>query len=260
MTLLQAILLGLLQGATEYLPVSSSGHLLLLQHFWAIPQHVRLALTATLHAGTALALLAYFGRTIGGLLASLVGRHRYSGIDGWRKIGYIALGTIPAAAAGLFLESFIVSRASSPASTGAMLLVTAALLLATRWAVREGGRMSWLPALAIGLAQAVAILPGVSRSGATIGVALLIGIGREEAFEFSFLLSVPVVLAAAVREMIRLDLSVVSPVPLAMGIGTAFVVGLGALTLLRRLVVGRRLWWFSVYCATVGLLVLFLVR
>jgi undecaprenyl-diphosphatase len=112
----------------------------------------------------------------------------------------------------------------------------------------------------VGVAQAAAILPGISRSGATIAAALFLGLARKDAFEFSFLLSVPIVLAAAVKEMLGFDYSVIGPGPIVVGVLLALAAGIGALMLLRRVVLGARLHWFAYYCAVAGLLTLVFVR
>lgn len=260
MTLLQAVLLGLVQGATEFLPVSSSGHLLLLEHLMRVPESTRLALTAALHIGTALALFGYFARRIGRLVSGVwspeAGRRRAS----LRFAGMILLGSVPAAAVGLGLGDAVDAAFARPWTAGVMLLVTGGLLFATRFARDRRRPVGWRFALVIGLAQAAAVMPGLSRSGATIGVALLLGVGAVEAFEFSFLLSIPAVLGAAGLELAGLDWSLLGPGTLAAGVVAALAAGMGSLILLRRVVVGRRLPLFAVYCWLAGVLVLLLVR
>ncbi|MBN2538263.1 undecaprenyl-diphosphate phosphatase [candidate division WOR-3 bacterium] len=260
MTLLESVLLGLVQGATEFLPVSSSGHLLLVEHLLAVPAEVRLALTAALHLGTAFALLGYFARRIGGLAAGLWARGPARRRASLGFAGLVLLGSLPAAGVGLGLGDAVDAAFSRPAVAGAMLLVTGGLLFATRYARDRSRPVGWRVALLVGLAQAVAIMPGISRSGATISVALLLGVGAVEAFEFSFLLSIPAVLGAAGLELARFDWSVVRPLSVAVGAVVALAAGLGALVLLRRAVVGRWLPWFAPYCWLVGTLVLLLLR
>jgi undecaprenyl-diphosphatase len=260
MTWLQALVLGILQGLTEFLPVSSSGHLAIVEHLWSMPESARVALTAVLHIGTALALVVYFAPRLGSVARAAFGRASEVRSESRRTIACIALGSVPAAIVGLFFADAVDAAFSSPTLIGSMLIVTGGLLFATRFARERSVRVVWLTAAIIGLAQAAAILPGISRSGATIAVAVLVGIGREDAFEFSFLLSVPVVFGAAIKELVGLDWALVGPGPVVLGILVAFGAGLGALGLLRRAVLGRRLHWFAYYCWLAGLLVLVLVR
>ncbi len=259
MTILQALLLGFVQGATEFLPVSSSGHLVIVERLMVLPDAERLALAAGLHGGTALAVIVYFRRRLGQILAGLfrAGSERRESL---RIVGAVAAGSVPAGVVGLLFRDRIDSVFSRPVLVGALLVVTGVVLFATRFGRERRDVVGWLDVACIGLAQAAAVLPGISRSGATIAAAVLLGVSRPRAFEFSFLLSVPLVLAAAVLEMVGIDYSVLSPVHLGLGIAVAFAVGLASIALLRRAVVGRWLHWFAVYCCVAGLLVLLLMR
>ncbi len=260
MTLIQAIVLGLVQGATEFLPVSSSGHLVLLQYVWGMPEGVRVALTAVLHIGTAAAVVGYFRRRLIGILRGLAARQQESRIQSWLMVGYMAVGSVPAAIVGLLFRHRFEAVFSEPRFVGAMLLATGTLLFATRFKGSGWRGQGWMVALVVGLAQAVAILPGISRSGATIAVAIYLGMTRRDAFEFSFLLSIPVVLGAAVVELRGIDYGLVGVAPVVIGIGVALLAGVGALVLLRRAVLGRWFHWFAGYCWVAGLLVLLLLR
>ncbi len=260
MTLIQALVLGLLQGVTEFLPVSSSGHLVVLEHLWHMPEQTRLALTAVLHVGTAFALLVFFRRQLGSILTGIVAREPGRRTQSLLMIGYIAIGSIPAAVVGLLLEKRIEQAFSEPVLVGALLLVTGGFLLATRFFQERNCRMGWWVALVVGVAQAFAILPGISRSGATIAAAVFLGMYRKDAFEFSFLLSVPVVLAAAAKELVGIDYGLAGVGPIVVGILVALLTGVGALMLMRRVVLGRWLHWFFPYCWVVGILVICLVR
>lgn len=260
MSVFQALALGALQGATEFLPVSSSGHLALLQHLWSMPSDERMALAAALHVGTALAVLVFFRRQLWELVAGIGARGEVRRAGSLRMAGYMVLSSLPAAAVGLALRDLIDRAFSSPLLVGVMLFVTAGLLFATRFVPERGRGICWWVALTVGTAQAVAILPGLSRSGATIAVALFLGMKREEAFDYSFLLSVPVVIGAAVLELAGLDYGILGILPVGLGVSVSFLTGLGALVLLRRVVAGRRLYWFSGYCAAVGAAVVLLLR
>jgi len=252
MSLFRAFLLGVLQGATEFLPVSSSGHLVLVPWLlgWDSPS---LAFDAVVHWGTALAVVVYFWRDwvkiIGDALKSINLKS-----EAW----LILLGTIPAALAGYFLEDFFEGMFGRPVAAAAFLLVTAALLTASE---RLGRRerdlhtLTWLDALLVGLAQALAILPGISRSGSTIAAGLARGLRREEAARFSFLLATPIILGAGLLKIVDLVKmgGLAAQVPtLVVGFAAASLVGLGCIHFLMGYLQRRRLYPFAVYCAVVG--------
>jgi len=208
MTLIQAILLGLLQGATEFIPVSSSGHLVLLPWLlrWPDPG---LAFDAIVHWGTLLAVLAVFWRDLWRLVrAGLNSLRTRSLADPEARIAWwIVIGTLPAATIGYLFEDFFAGLFSSPVAAASFLLVTGIILSASERLgsrTREAEEMSWLDALLVGLAQAAAITPGISRSGATIAAGLLLGVKRASAARFSFLLVVPVILGAGILSLLDL--------------------------------------------------------
>ncbi|HEX8220066.1 MAG TPA: undecaprenyl-diphosphatase UppP [Chloroflexia bacterium] len=216
MDIFQALVLGLVQGLTEFLPVSSSAHLVFVPWFlgWDDKAVTSIQFDVALHMGTLLAVLVYFAadwrRLIGAFFASLIER-RIGDDPDRRLVWLIVLGTIPAALAGLLLESSIDAVFHDPQNLRAGLLVIgvmmivmgALLLLAERVGKRtipiEGVRLP--TAVAVGVAQALALIPGVSRSGSTITAGLFAGLKREAAARFSFLLSTPVVLAAGVKQV-----------------------------------------------------------
>lgn len=247
---LKMLILGLLQGLTEFLPVSSSGHLVLGQELLRFRQ-AGVAGAAFLHLGTLAALLAFFAPKIWEIITSAVGRDRQRRIDAWRLVGFIAVGSVPAALVGLLGSSVIQRIFAEPTYVSFFLLGTGALLVATRWRRKTHHALGISDAIIIGLAQAVAILPGFSRSGLTIGTALLLGIAEEEAFRFSFLLSIPAVAAANLLLMSDIT-SIGSPVVLIVGFLASLGAGLLALWLLRKVVVSKKFWLFSFYCFAVG--------
>jgi undecaprenyl-diphosphatase len=223
--LLAAALLGVVQGLTEFLPVSSSGHLILARAFFGWdPGRFGLAFDVACHVGTLLAVLAYFRADVARLTAAAQGA--LAGRDGtWERLGrLIVAGTIPVVIVGeLFLDA-IETTLRSPAVVAAALAVGAVGLVLAEWAgsKRRGEEsIGYGEALAIGLAQASALVPGVSRSGATLTVAMLLGLRREAAARFVFLLSLPAVLAAALKEGVALSAVGVAGLPV-----TLFVVGL----------------------------------
>jgi undecaprenyl-diphosphatase len=208
MTLLQAILLGILQGATEFIPVSSSGHLVLVPWLLGWPEP-GLAFDVIVHWGTVLALLAVFWRDLYRLLlAGLKSLRTRSLADPQARIAWwIVVGTIPAVIIGYLFEDFFEALFSTPVAAAGFLLVTGLILtLSERVGTqnREADEMRWYDALLVGLAQAAAIAPGISRSGATIAAGLLRGVERTAAARFSFLLSVPAILGAGVLSLLDL--------------------------------------------------------
>lgn len=258
--LFQALLLGVLQGATEFLPVSSSGHLVLVPWLLDWPAS-GLAFDAVVHWGTALAVVAYFWRDwvvlVGAAFRSL--RQRSLADADARLAWFILLGTLPGALAGWLLEDFFEGMFARPVAAAAFLLVTAALLTASE---RLGRRqrdlhaLAWPDVLLIGLAQALAILPGISRSGATIAAGLARGLRRGDAARFSFLLATPIILGAGLLQVVDLaqvgDLAAQAPV-LLVGFLSAGVVGFGCIHFLLRYLQRRRLYPFALYCVAVGL-------
>ena len=208
MDFLQPIILGMVQGLGEFLPISSSGHLIATS--WLFEwQDQGLAFDVALHWGTLIAVLIYFRRDILQLiksfLSSLVPAKRNFATDPNQRIAWlIILGTIPAAIAGKLFEDYIASVLRSPVTIIITLSVGALLIFAIdRWGkkIKQMSDMTWKDALVIGLAQAIAIIPGVSRSGATMIAGLGIGLTREQTARFSFLLSAPIILGAGLLEL-----------------------------------------------------------
>jgi len=268
---LKVFILGLVQGLTEFLPVSSSGHLVLMQHAFGMTAP-ELLLDICLHVGTLAAVCAVFYKEIlhlATVLFGLSGRIRKAGgiralFDkhrDFRMLVLIGFGSLPTAALGLIFRTHSDALFGTTRVAGIMLLVTGVLLFLTRR--RSGpGRpieaMGIRDALLIGLAQGMAVLPGLSRSGATISAALFLGIKRETAGPFSFLLSLPAILGALLLEMrSALTPSPVSVKMLLAGAATAAVVGFFSLKLLLRFVNQGRLSMFAPYCWVLGIAALF---
>lgn len=254
-----AFLLGALQGLTEFLPISSKGHLALAESLLHTAGG-SLAFIVLLHVGTLLSILAVYPR---GVLRLVRGTLRLPGslgtpIADWHPEAVLAAkvtaSAAPAGAFGLLLYKRIEGLFTSVELIGGLLLVTAALLLSTRWAKRGEADVSWRIAWIIGCAQAFALLPGISRSGTTIAAAILCGVARPRAAEFSFLSSVPLILGSFLLELPALHVSAsAGAVPsFFVGFVTSFLVGCLALVFVVRLIHGGRLHWFSLYCAAAG--------
>jgi undecaprenyl-diphosphatase len=247
------------QGLTEFLPISSDGHLALLQHFLTpMPPDERLAVDVALHIGTLVAVLFYFRRELLDMLGALVGRAREPWSLKW--IPLLILATIPAAVAGLTLKHRIEQSYDSLAVIGGSFLLTGTLLFAgssMRGTTRSEGDIGVGDAVVIGSLQALALLPGVSRSGTTISAGLFRRIRPDAVAKFSFLLSVPAIAGAVVLEsgaILRLGPSMAGP--LLAGVVVAGVTGLAAIAVLLRALRSGRLTYFAYYCWLLGIAVL----
>jgi undecaprenyl-diphosphatase len=259
MNLFQALILGVIQGATEFLPISSSGHLVLVPWLlgWEQPG---LAFDAVVHWGTALAVIVYFWREWLALIRAVFQAIRQRTFDDpkARLALMIVIGTLPAALIGFLFESFFEDMFARPVAAAAFLLVTATLLsVAERLGRQERNleQMTWLDALVVGLGQALAIFPGLSRSGATIAAGLARGLEREPAARFSFLLATPIILGTGGFKLLDLAQAgnLTGQVPtLIVGLVAAGAVGLGCIHFLLRYLQRRSLYPFAIYCAAVG--------
>jgi len=266
MTLAQATILGILQGLTEFLPVSSSGHLVIMQHYLGF-KHPLLLFDIVLHAGTLAAVFLYFRKDIFAIVLSLIRfAQKEPGQVLQRKLFYlILLGSVPIALVGGLLRSRIENLFANIPLTSFLLLLTGTLLWTSERAASSNKgieKVGILDALFIGIMQAAAILPGISRSGATISAGLFRGTSKEFAFRYSFLLSIPAILGALVIEAKDAVLEKSLPhqlLPWLTGALAAFLVGYFALIVLRKALLGRRLYWFSYYCWIVGGISLFFV-
>jgi undecaprenyl-diphosphatase len=242
MTVLQAIILGIVQGLTEFLPISSSGHLILVP--WLFNWHVLLenpelnkTFDVALHLGTFVSLVVYFWRDIGRLLSAWAGTLRRRRVDTTEgKLAWlIILSTVPAAVVGVLLEDVIVNTLGKPWMIAVLLIAFGGVMYAADRLARherEMEQLSWLDALLIGLAQALALAPGVSRSGVTMVTGLALRLTREAAARYSFLMSIPVIGGAAAYkglEIARDGLPAGSATPFAVGIAAAALSGFAAI-------------------------------
>ena len=255
MDFIEALLLGIVQGLTEWLPVSSSGHLVIAQELLGMSADEHLLFDLMVHLGTVLAVCAYFRRELHGILAAMFSRRGEDGRTAeLRKLGYmILLGTVPIAVVGI-LVSGEVEEVFTMRMVGVALIVNAAVLVAAERRASASVRKSIRPAdaLVIGIFQAAAILPGISRSGFTISGGLFRGVEKEAAATFAFLLSVPALLGAFAYGAATLDTHGTEASIMIVGLVSAFVVGIAAIDLLLRMIRSRRLWVFGAYCVALG--------
>lgn len=255
MSFLDAILLGVLQGATEFLPVSSSGHLALAQHLLGDFEQSGVLFDVLLHVGSMVAVTLYFWRDLVGLVSSLWRRDEAAAPQRF-MVMLLIVGSVPTAVIGLLFKDFFVGLFERPVIVCIMLLVTGSLLwLAEKLRNREQSRteMSLVDAIVVGTVQGCAIIPGISRSGSTIAALLLRGVDGETAARFSFLLALPAVFGAALLSLKDLDSVVPGTVyPYLAGTLAALVTGLLCIHLLMGFIRRRRLHWFAFYCWFVG--------
>jgi undecaprenyl-diphosphatase len=256
MDLIEAIILGLIQGFTEFLPVSSSGHLELAKVILgdtSVPQE-SLTFTVVLHFATALSTIVIFRKEI---LEIFKGLLQFKWNEEMQFSLKIIASMIPAVVIGLLfekeLEAFFGGKI---VLVGAMLLVTALLLLLADRAKNTNKKVTFLNAVIIGISQAIAMLPGISRSGATISTSVLLGVDRTRAAKFSFLMVVPLILGKVGKDILGGEINFASTeiIPLTAGFFAAFFSGLLACTWMISLVKKSKLSYFAIYCAIVGVI------
>lgn len=251
--------LGAVQGLTEFLPVSSSGHVAIGALLFDLKE-AGPSLSIVLHLGTLIATLLLFRKDVAGLFAA-TGRAvatptTLKNTEEGRTLARILVASIPTAVIGLLIKDYVEEWAGFPWIVGACLLVSAVLVLTTR---RSGAdpeakkEITLGAALIVGVVQGVAVLPGISRSGATIAAAMMLGMAGASAFRFSFLLSLPAVTGAALLLLLKDNAFASVPPVLWLGGLVALVVGLLSLVLLRRLVNEGRFWAFALYLVPVGI-------
>ncbi len=255
MDTLQAILLGIVQGITEFLPVSSSGHLQIAKELLGVQLEENLTFDVTLHAATVLSTIVVLWSQIRRLLTGLFSR-RFN--DEQAYVLKILLSMIPIGIVGFLLKDRLDALLNAPyilVVVGAMLLLTAVLLAFAYWAKpRQKESISYRDALIIGLAQACAAMPGLSRSGSTIATGLLLGNKKAAVAQFSFLMVLLPILGETFLEAVKGELTAgVGTVPLMAGFLASFITGCLACRFMLEVVQRGRLIWFAVYCAAAGL-------
>ena len=256
MSALETLILGIIQGLTEFLPVSSSGHLELVKAIFGsdYEQQQGLLVTITLHAATAFSTIFVFRKDIVMILSDLLRFKRGESLNFSLKI---ILSMIPAVIIGLFFEDFIASLFVGKIALVAVMLMITALLLFLADRVNENNKeLNYSNTFYIGVIQAIAILPGISRSGATIALAVLLKIDRNKAARFSFLMVIPLILGSMAKSVMDGDLSQDSTalLPLLVGFVSAFITGVFACRWMVTLVKKSQLKYFSFYCFALGVL------
>ena len=272
MTVIQAIILGIVQGLTEFLPISSSGHLLLVPwlfnwHFLLDNPDLNKTFDVALHLGTFVAVLAYFWREVGKLIAAWVRSiGRRSLADPMAKLAWLLIvSTIPAALVGVALESFIEDRLGKPWIIAIAMIVFAGFMYLVDHIAkldRELDSLTWFDAVLIGCAQALALCPGVSRSGITMMTGMLLRLDRESAARYSFLLSIPVIGGAAAYkalEVARDGLPAGTAMPFAVGMVSAAISGMAAIWFVLAYLKRHNFNLFVLYRIVVGVAVLILI-
>ncbi len=256
MGFIEAIILGIVQGLTEFLPVSSSGHLELAKAMLgdeSLPSESML-MTVVLHAATALSTIVVYRKDIAEILAGLL---KFENNASWRFALYVVISMIPAAFVGLMFEEELEQLFDKNILlVGMMLLLTGLLLFLADKARKTDKDVGSVNAIIIGISQAIAILPGISRSGATISTSVLLSIDRERAARFSFLMVVPLILGKIAKDILSGDLaaSTTESSHLIAGFIAAFIAGLFACRWMIALVKRSKLVYFSIYCFIVGIL------
>ena len=254
---LRALILGIVQGLTEFLPVSSSGHLELTKWLFQDDSLAEesMLMTVTLHAATALATLVVFRKDVAEIFRDLL---RFEWNGGTKFSLLIILSMIPAAIVGVVFDKVLTTLFDRQVVLVAfMLILTGLLLFLADRARRTEKSVGWTDALLIGIAQAIAILPGISRSGATISTSVLLGIDREKSARFSFLMVVPLIFGKMAKDVLDgAFTATASTVELTVGFFAAFFTGIAACVWMIKLVKQAELKYFAYYCFAVALIVL----
>jgi len=267
MTILQAILLGIIQGLTEFLPISSSAHLVLTPYLlgWKIPAQEAFIFNVLVQVASLVAVIAYFWTDLLTILSAWLAGiwNRKPFADTQARLGWLLiLATVPAGLAGLLVKDLVEQAFASPLTTAIFLFVTAAILVAAEYFSRQKRAMeqlNWKDAVWIGLAQAIAIFPGISRSGATISGGMACGLKRPAAARFAFLMAVPIMLASGLLaswEMIQIPGFTRLLPAFIPGLAASAIVSYYAIRWLLKYLTQRSLYIFAIYCVALGALVI----
>lgn len=264
MDIFQAIILGIIQGITEWLPISSSGHLAITQHFFGL--ELPIAFDVLLHLGSLIVVIIFFWREIKNLIIGIINLQKES----LKLLSFIILATIPIVFFGYFFGDVIENAFQNLFMVGAGLLFTSLLLFLSRYNFSgminknksisksknvKHQKLKWHNVLIIGIFQAIALFPGVSRSGSTISSGLMQGIKREDVARFSFIIFIPAMLGALILEYRNITL-VENTLALIIGTIVSTIVGYFALKLLMFIIKKNKFSWFSLYCLIAGLIII----
>lgn len=246
-TLIEILILAIVQGLTEWLPISSSGHLVVTQEFLGL--NLPLIYSVMLHVGTVIVVLTVFRKDVVEIIEVLVQRNFET--EQGKLALFIAVGTVPIAIFGFVFHDIFESLFSNLLAVGFALLVTGCILFASESRIGNR-RMNTFDSMIIGVAQAVSLIPGISRSGVTVSTGLLRRIDRAIAFRYSFLLSVPAIVGAALMESKELMQVSIDVIPLLLGVAISMTLGYGTLKLLQKIVMNEKFHLFAIYCWIVG--------
>lgn len=252
--MIKIIILGIIQGLTEFLPVSSSGHLAVFERLFNITSD-NLFLETAMHLGTLFSLLVYFRKKIIDLVTGAYReiRNRESNKASTHYMLYVIIGILPAAIAGILFNEHIKNAFSNMIIVGMLFIVTGCILLGTRW-VKHANTLNGRNALLIGIMQIFALLPGISRSGMTISTGVFAGLKREDAADFSFFMAMPLILGSFIKEFIDAGMSI--SLEIIVGIVVSFVSGYAAIILLYKILKTRKFYLFSIYMIPMGIAVI----
>lgn len=262
MSWIEALILGLLQGLTEYLPVSSSGHLAIGSALFGIEGSDNLTFTVLVHVATVLSTLVILWSEINWIFKGLF---KFELNEETKYVGNIIVSMIPVGVVGLFFKDYVEEVFGSGLFiVGCMLLLTAVLLIFSYcYKPRQKEKISWIDAFIIGIAQACAVMPGLSRSGSTIATGLLLGNKKENLAQFSFLMVIPPILGEALLDVMKVfkgeeAFGGIDTLPLIVGFLAAFISGCVACKWMINIVKKGKLIYFGIYCAVVGVVTLIL--
>ena len=264
MELFQAIFLGILQGITEFLPVSSSGHLVLARSLFGRDLEAGITFEIVVHFGSFCSIALYYRKLIAEILGDLfksvtpegIKNEMYKTNSNIKFCLFILISMIPAMIVGFTMQDTIEDLFMNPFFVSCMLLITGTLLFSTKFVKDPQKEVNGVRSFIMGIAQAFAIIPGISRSGSTISVGLFSGMKREEVANFSFLMVLPVLAGAmllAVMDLMETGIEAAAVITLVVGFFTSFVSGYLALSYLVKLLKNAKFYYFSYYCWVVGI-------
>ncbi len=256
MTYIESILLGIIQAATEFLPISSSGHLVLAKNLFDI-NTPGIVVEVILHLGTLLSIIVFYRYEIRELLIkSIVKKDSNTQM----YIFQLGVATVPAVIVGITLKSQITSFFNNITFVSIALICTGCILILSK-KYKDGVSLpNWSTVLIIGIAQAFAIIPGISRSGVTIAAAVISGMNHKEAARFSFLLAIPILFGVGIIEISNINnLTNIQTGPIIIGFLSAFIGGLFIIRLLLHIIYNKQFWMFGLYCLGIGLLTLTII-